>query len=126
MRQTISTILLSLLTAYAVTPNPEAIGPYPADYRQIVKKHLQRTLFDPYSVRSASIAAPEQGHLYFRQGWLVCVELNAKNRMGGYVGLQRTAYLINRGGISHTMDTAPVCNAADLVYAPWPEIEQSR
>lgn len=114
----------ALLTGCAVTPNPDAIGPYPSDYKGNLKSHILRTFFDPYSIRSASVSQPIQGHIFFQQGWIVCLELNAKNRMGGYIGLQRTAYLLNRGNIVQTMEKAPLCNAAKLSYSPWPELEQ--
>jgi hypothetical protein len=126
MRLLASMTSILLVTACAVTPNQDEIGPFPSDYRDIVKNHLLRTLFDPYSVRSASISLPTQGHLLFRQGWIVCVELNAKNRMGGYVGLQRTAYLINRGSIAQSMEKAPLCDGNQLAYNKWPDIEQTR
>ena len=123
MRSLSVLVPLFLLTACTVMPNQDEIGPFPSDYRDVVKKHLQRTLFDPYSVRGASISLPSEGHLFFRQGWIVCVELNARNRMGGYVGLQRTAYLINRGTITKTMEKAPLCDGNHLAYNRWPDIE---
>ena len=126
MRFLVALAPLLLVSACAVAPNQDEIGPYPSEYRDIIKKHLQRTLFDPYSVRSASISLPTQGHLLFRQGWIVCVEMNAKNRMGGYVGIQRTAYLLNRGAIAQEMDMAPLCDGNQLAYNKWPEMEQTQ
>lgn len=113
-----------ILTGCAVTPNQNEIGPYPASYEKIVKTHILRTFFDPYSIRSASISEPVQGHLLFQQGYIVCVELNAKNRMGGYIGLQKTAYLLNRDTVVQTMTKAPLCNSPQLNFSPWPELEQ--
>jgi len=122
----LATVVVSLLSGCAVTPNPDAIGPYPTDYKQMLKSHVLRTYFDPYSIRSVSVSQPIQGHLFFRQGWIVCLESNAKNRMGGYIGLQRTAYLLNRGNVVQTMEKAPLCNDAQVSYSPWPELEQMK
>lgn len=116
----------TLLGGCAVTPNPEAIGPYPTDYKQTIKAHVLRTYFDPYSIRSVSVSQPIQGHLFFQQGWIACLESNAKNRMGGYIGLQRTAYLLNRGNVVQTMEKAPLCNDPQASYSPWPELEQMK
>jgi hypothetical protein len=117
-------LLAVLISGCAVTPNPEAIGPYPSDYKETIKAHVLRTYFDPYSVRSASVSQPIQGHLFFQQGWIACLEANAKNRMGGYIGVQRTAYLLNRGSVVQTMEKAPLCNNPQVNFSPWPELEQ--
>ncbi len=114
-----------VISGCAVTPNPEAIGPYPDNYKDILKTYVLRNYFDPYSIRSASVSQPVQGHFFFQQGWIVCLELNAKNRMGGYIGLKRTAYLINRGVIIQTIEQPPLCDDPRLFfYSAWPELEQ--
>ena len=118
------TVIVGLLAGCTVTPNPDAIGPYPADYKQTLKAHVLRTYFDPYSIRSVSVSEPIQGHLFFQQGWIVCLEANAKNKMGGYIGLQRTAYLINRDNVTQKMKNSPLCNDTKMIYSPWPELEQ--
>lgn len=110
-----------ILSACAVKPDPEAAGPYPSNYKEILKRHIEESFYDPYSIRSVSISGPQMGHLYFRQGWIVCLEANAKNRLGGYVGLSRDAYLINRGQVVNMMEEAPFCD--DLTLSPWPEME---
>ena len=73
-------------------------------------------------IRNASIGAPQEGHLFFSQGWIVCVELNARNRLGGYVRLERIAFLINRGEGKEKMAKASPCK--EVPHAPWPEIEK--
>lgn len=117
-------LITSILNGCAVTPNPEAIGPYPLEYKDILKTYILRTYYDPYSIRSASVSLPMEGQIFFQQGYVVCLEANAKNRMGGYVGLKRTAYLINRGAVVQTMENLPWCEKASLF--PWPEIEQMK
>lgn len=117
-------LFVVLISGCAVTPNQDAIGPYPTDYKETIKAHVLRTYFDPYSVRSASVSQPIQGYLFFQQGWIVCLESNAKNRMGAYIGVQRTAYLLNRETIVRTMENAPLCDKPQVSYSSWPELEQ--
>lgn len=104
-----------------VTLDPAKIGPFPNDYKALIKATVMREFFDPYSMRSVSISYPESGYLFFQQGWLVCLEANAKNRMGGYVGLKRTAYLIHEDTVVNQMEGAPLCDKVS--YQPWPEME---
>jgi hypothetical protein len=115
-----------VVSGCAIKPNPEEIGPYPSNYKEMLKAHVLRTYFDPYSLRSVSVSQPIQGHLFFQQGWVVCLESNAKNRMGGYAGLQRTAYLLNRNAVVQTMEKATLCDDARVSYSPWPELEQMK
>ena len=110
-----------LLGGCAVKPDHAQIGPYPAEYRDLVKGHIDRTFFDPYTMRNVSISYPSQGHLFFRQGWLVCVEANAKNRFGAYTGLKRQVYLINEDRVINSMDGSRICS--ELALSPWPDME---
>lgn len=104
-----------------VTPNADEIGPYPTDFKSILQQHIEETFFDPYSMRSVKVSTPRQGHIFFRQGWDVCFQVNARNRMGGYVGLTRYAYLLNRGAVVNSMKEPPWCRGVPLV--PWPEMD---
>ena len=117
------TCLLAAVAAVCVsgcvTANPEAIGPYPTNWEQALRETIRKTFFDPYSIRDARATSPQQGHLYFQQGWVVCFEANAKNRMGGYTGLKRTAYLLNNGQVVNAMTDAPMCNGPGLSYQPF-------
>lgn len=110
-----------IITGCTVTPNPQAIGPYPSRYKEIVKSYVEQTYFDPYSMRSVEISTPVQGYIFFQQGWIVCLQNNAKNRMGGYIGLKKTAFLINHDRITQQLDNMPLCNELEL--SPWPELE---
>ncbi|HJZ06104.1 MAG TPA: hypothetical protein VJ327_09720 [Patescibacteria group bacterium] len=93
-------------------------------YEEIIEAYVKRTFYDPYSLRDVSISQPIQGHILSQQGWIVCFEANAKNRMGGYVGIQRGAYLINRDSVVQTWANAPLCNDTRFQYSPLPELEQ--
>ena len=120
-------------------PGESGIGPYPTEYRAIVRDYLRKALFDPYTVRDAQISKPKQGDLYIegtlgvhKAGWLVCFRSNSKNRIGAYTGQSDMAILI-RDGRALTSTSDPTHSnymikkdCADERYEPFPEIEQSR
>lgn len=104
------------LSACVSAPTQEQIanadyGSYPDNYEQIVKDHFSATLFDPYSVVYNSIRPPVKqmwGDRIdgARYDYNVCVNLNAKNRMGGYVGATTSAVMIHNGVVVQVIDGA--------------------
>lgn len=104
------------------TADPGKVGPYPDNYKQIVATHVRAEFFDPYSMRDVSIAAPFQARLFFQDGWIVCLRANAKNRMGGYTGIQEQGYLIRDGAVVLEGDQA---NCPSQQYTEWPEMEDA-
>jgi len=81
-------------------------GQYPdlENLEQILRADLRRTLFDPDSLRDLEIKKPKQSwyrRMGFRQpviyGYETRVFFNAKNRMGGYTGLQKYFLFIRNG-----------------------------
>jgi hypothetical protein len=70
----------------------------------VVRSYLARTLKDSDSVKNFAIEGPIEiswgrGLVYGGgrdQGWLFCVEYNAKNSYGAYVGLQRYPFVMRR------------------------------
>jgi hypothetical protein len=105
-------VLLATAQSGCVTSQPQVNEPAPANYREIIARHVRENFIDPYSIRDASIAPPKPGQLSrtdaiaVEQGWIVCFKANAKNRVGGYTGLKTTAYLIRGGSVitSHSGD----------------------
>lgn len=93
-------------------------GPKPLNAEQQISTYLERSLVDPYSVRSFSVEEPQRG-LNFIAGakhepaWYTCFEYNARNRMGGYVGLQRYVAYYRNGQL---VDVHGMSN-------PWPKHE---
>jgi hypothetical protein len=89
-----------------VTPPSQAeisnldYGTPPQDYEATIKKYFDELLLDPYSAHY-DFETPRQiwykegplmgGKLY--AGYLVRVGVNAKNRMGGYVGKEMYGFL---------------------------------
>ena len=86
-------ILLLVSCTYNFKPTPEQyssadFGAYPSDYENIVRAYFSRSLFDPYTA-VYTFESPVKGRIGGGPspfGWIACGTLNAKNRMGGYVG----------------------------------------
>ena len=127
------TLTVSVGCASLDQPNT-SLGPFPTDFKTTIKKHVLRSFFDPYSIRDASISEPVGSRTGEPDGWLVCLETNAKNRMGGYTGLSRTAYYVRLGGQVVGLETGDYGNYScsgrtltgtrTLTFSPWPELEQ--
>jgi hypothetical protein len=106
-----ATLLAALLASCSTgAPDVASIGPKPANYAEIVKGGIKTVFFDPYSIRDAEISEPFPGGTAINysfesgEGWVVCVRANAKNRLGAYVGLQETAFIIRNGSIVHRVE----------------------
>lgn len=78
-------------------------GTYPNNYQEIIKHYMDDLLFDPFSAVYSNWQGPAQGYSSgFTQtifGYRVCVGINAKNRVGGYVGRKLHYFIINNGRI---------------------------
>jgi hypothetical protein len=79
-------------------------GPIPEDYQEIVMAHMDRVLIDPESARYSEWKGPKRGTVpdFFNRrvtGWMVCAEVNAKNRLGGYAGRKLYFFLIHGGKV---------------------------
>lgn len=67
-------------------------GPYPMDYQQRIQAHFSTILLDPYSAMY-HFQEPFKARDGKGYGWKVVVEVNAKNRMGGYTGRERYYFM---------------------------------
>ena len=89
-----------LLGCISWEPPPDAArlaGPRPDNYKERIVEQLDEVLFDSESARFKWGQPPVRmwgwenptgiGHRYY--GWGVCFKVNAKNRMGGYVGYKQ-------------------------------------
>lgn len=84
-------------------------GAYPDNYQEIIKNYLADLLFDPYSAVYSNWRGPLRGwsgggFFQVAYGYRVCVDINAKNRMGGYVGKKLHYFVINNGRIIQYFD----------------------
>ena len=103
---------------YAISQ--QQAGQYPSNYRDVIKAYMNNTYYDPYSLRDVSISAPEPRNVVGYKGWVVCVQANAKNRLGGYTGLETTAYMLSQGAVADTFTGQDICDKVSLT--PWPEM----
>ncbi len=96
----IFTILIGCATA--LNPTPEDLvradyGPRPPDnYQEIIKGFYSKILFDPYTAVYTFDGVESGWGRWLNKityGWWCCGTINAKNRMGGYVGTKRFAFL---------------------------------
>ena len=77
-------------------------GPYPDDHEQIIKNYMQSFLKDPESARYQFLNSPKSGWNSLggkKYGYIVCVNVNAKNSYGGYVGNRMSYFMINNGRV---------------------------
>lgn len=108
-------IVLSLLGC-ATTPTQKEFetadyGPYPEKYEQIIKAFYSEKLFDPYSA-AYNFSSPVKGWDRVKGkdvfGWTACAKINAKNRMGGYVGVRPFFFLIKNDQIISHFEIDPL------------------
>jgi hypothetical protein len=104
-----SVVVLMLFGCAAMNkPSPEQItnadyGGYPADYQQVIQDRLSKTMYDPYSAVFTNWRGPSKGYIYditgVYYGYRVCVDVNGKNRLGGYVGSRPFLFIIKNNEI---------------------------
>ena len=96
-------LLSACATAPTATQTAEAdYGSYPSNYKEIIIAYYSRFLIDPYSAHYRWISAPYKGYMRisftdYEFGYIVKVGINAKNRLGGYVGERERFFLIKDG-----------------------------
>jgi hypothetical protein len=122
----IGAVLLTLAPAlWAVPrfdPNTECTselrGPYPWEYKELVHRHIKATFYDPGSVTDLEIFKPAPGwwttaafkttRKNTKCYWYVAFYVNAKNRLGGYVGRKAHGLWIREGRIVHSSERSGV------------------
>lgn len=111
--------LLLVVSGCATVPTSTQLasadyGSYPNNYQEIVTNYYSQILFDPYSAHYRWIKEPYSGYFsafgQFKFGYIVHVGINAKNRMGGYVGEQQEALLIKNGVVIDRMPLSMIRN----------------
>lgn len=101
-------IVLIVLFLVSCAPSTQQLqeayyGPFPMEFKSIVCDYLDTVLIDPGSLDIAFHKAPYRGYFRtfgtVRYGYIVEATINAKNRMGGYVGKKRYMFLIFDGSV---------------------------
>lgn len=84
----------------------DGFGPYPENYQEIVKAYVSQQLKDPESARftdfkplAKDLKLVDIKNRVAILGYSTCVNVNAKNSYGGYVGEKRYWLLIRDGKI---------------------------
>lgn len=92
-------------------PTPEQIkatdhGIFPDNFKEVIAAYMDDILIDPESVRYTNWKGPIIGWAgdklrgYFF-GYGVCVEINARNKMGGYTGSKPAFFIIHNGEVQY-------------------------
>lgn len=117
-------LILSLLLAGCVTQQTHEniyLGPHLTQDQTkafiIANKH--RIFVDPDSVRDVGITIPYASP---RARTTVCLQLNARNRMGGYTGLQEMYVFIQPDGQFDTHAVTDPSEGCGLPFRPFPEL----
>jgi hypothetical protein len=104
-----------------------------ASERAAIVADIKGNYFDPYSIRDAQISSAVEGTGLdgSKSPPMICVDDNAKNRMGGYTGKSATVYYFNGAGqITRSVNSRDdmfvdsFCKDSRLQYTPFSEIEQ--
>lgn len=102
----------AMLSACALRPSQDELahadyGPYPTEYKQIVEAYMSGILKDPGSAQYQFLNAPVQGwHASMdggKFGYVVCVNVNARNSFGGYTGAQPSYLIIHDDHVIYAM-----------------------
>jgi hypothetical protein len=121
--------VLSLLTSCTGSPQvrdapDNAVGAYPINYRELIRRHVRQVSPASYLLRSVSIGPPVAGTIQDKTGWLVCMTTDAQNRMEDYTGLETKIYVIQgQQVIGSSADLYGYCN--QVIMEPWPEMEMA-
>lgn len=97
-----------------------SFGFKPLDYQEKITKLLEQSLFDPYSAvyecsgLCRGYSVPFGGMRSFRFGWLSICNINAKNRMGAYVGFKPEVIFFESGKEPEISRIPTQCIAEDI------------
>lgn len=102
-------------------------GPAMDYHKRAILKYVRNHFKDPYSIRDAEISHYGiQAEHSTRERTIVCVQLNAKNGFGGYVGRSTVQFEFGGRGVRSATEDHPQCtemNGDGLKYGPFPELE---
>jgi hypothetical protein len=106
--------------------------PASVDERAAIAANIKTSFFDPYSIRDAQISsAVVSTGIDSSTTPMICVDANAKNRVGAYAGRQTTVYYFAPEGrigrvanSSNDVFVEAFCKDNRLRYTPFSEIEQ--
>ncbi len=117
-------LVLTLLVSGCVTQQTHEniyLGPHLTQdqIRSFVLENKNRLFVDPDSVRDAGITIP---YATPRARTTFCLQLNARNRMGGYTGLQEMVVFVHPNGQFETHTVTDPNDSCNLPFRPFPEL----
>lgn len=105
--------------AKSKSENDATRGPYPTNWKSIVKQYIRSHYIDPTSVMDSEAAAPfKTRDTLVDATWSICIINNAKNKFGGYTGRQLTILEVRNGEVVGTDKYLSACQ--DAQYEPLP------
>lgn len=119
-------ICISPVSAFAAKSPPPEPTEHP-DWSDAARRGLDaltRTLFDPTSAQVEWRSGFRWGYLKpiigrRSHGWVACGNVNAKNRMGGYVGIQGfTLFVEPSGDVTVAFQGEMLSSCDDMKHAP--------
>lgn len=92
---------------HPIEPTKEYLSNYdygqpPVNYKKTIEEYVKSMLIDPDSAQITHYSIPSKdwlsdndigGNTY--TGWLVCADINAKNKFGGYAGRKLYTFVFN-------------------------------
>lgn len=112
-------LLLAGCSIHQPIPAAEA-GPYPVDYKAVIKSYIRVNFRDPYSLQNVEISDPRP--IGPRPAWWVCLRTDQRDLRHHYY--ESDLLLIFRQGT--LAETAPGSTLAlscnDFTMSPWPEM----
>ncbi|RKF36715.1 hypothetical protein [Paraburkholderia fungorum] len=100
------------LAACAAAPTSEEMasadyGTYPDNYQDVIHDYMENVLKDPDSARYDYLNSPQSGWRRtsngLKFGYVVCVNINARNSYGGYTGAQPSYFMLRDGTVVSTV-----------------------
>jgi hypothetical protein len=114
-------VIAGCSTAKKQQPIPAAADPnaFPANYRAQVARYLAQNLKDPADFHGALIAQPALKKVGDTQHYVVCIQLNGRNRRKDKVAIYLSAE------INQYVDSTPE-QCGDAAYQPLKELENEK
>ena len=109
----VSGCAVSPVMMFPIEPTKEEIskadyGEKPTLYKKVIEDYVKSGLIDPESAQLTNYSAPKKDWLGDNEiggktyiGWLVCVDVNAKNKYGGYVGRKMYSFIFKGNEITY-------------------------
>jgi hypothetical protein len=81
-------ICLGIAACAAPPVTPQNAGPAPENYKAILKAHIEKNYFDPYSLRNVAISKPTLGKIGPNPGWVRLLAEQRKKPHGRLCGIE--------------------------------------